>query len=60
MPNRLAEDSKHWRDRAVEMRALAKDIPDAETKRLMLKLADDYDKLADRAEILTDGGKHTG
>jgi len=60
MPDRLAQDSKHWRDRAAAIRALALEIADAETKRLMLKPADDYDKLADWAEIRTDSGKHTG
>jgi hypothetical protein len=40
---------KHWRDRAAAMRALADTIKDAETTAIMRKLADDYDKLADRA-----------
>jgi hypothetical protein len=43
-------DSKHWRDRAAEMRVLSGELKDFETRTLMLKLANDYDKLADRAE----------
>ena len=43
-------DSKHWRERAAEMRVLSDGMNDQEAQRLMLKLANDYDKLADRAE----------
>ena len=43
-------DAKHWRDRAAEMRVLSCDMKDFEARTLMLKLANDYDKLADRAE----------
>jgi hypothetical protein len=43
-------DSKHWRDRAAEMRALASTMKDVETGAIMLRLAEDYDKLADRAD----------
>jgi len=43
-------DVKHWRDRAAEMRVLSCDMKDFEARTLMLKLANDYDKLADRAE----------
>jgi hypothetical protein len=41
----------HWRERAAQMRALAVDTTDTEAAALMLKLAEDYDKLADRAEL---------
>ena len=43
-------DAKHWRDRAAEMRALSGEMKDFEARTLMLKLASDYDKLADRVE----------
>ena len=43
-------DSKHWRDRAAEMRVLSCDMKDPEAQSMMFKLANDYDKLADRAE----------
>ena len=43
-------DAKHWRDRAAEMRVLSADMKDFEARTLMLKLANAYDKIADRAE----------
>jgi len=43
-------DAKHWRDRAAEMRVLSDEMKDFEAQTLMLKLANDYDTLADRAE----------
>ena len=49
-------DSKHWRDRAAEMRGLADEMKDIAGKTMMLKLADDYDKLAERAQVRS-GGK---
>ena len=47
-------DSKHWRDRAAEMRALSEMMKDAETAAVTLRLADDYDILAARAEARAD------
>jgi hypothetical protein len=48
-------DSKHWRDRAAEMRVLADEMKDIAGKTMMLKLADDYDKLAERAQVRSSG-----
>lgn len=50
MTDRGKNDAKHWRDRAAEMSALSSEMKDFEARTLMLKLANDYDKLADRAE----------
>jgi hypothetical protein len=50
MPVTHINDSKHWRDRAAEMRVLSTTMHDVETITIMLRLADDYDILADRAE----------
>jgi hypothetical protein len=44
-------DTKHWRDRATEMRALAEGMSHTKPAQLLNDLADDYDKLADGAEI---------
>jgi len=48
-------DVKHWRDRAAEMRALSDTMKDDETWRLMNRLADGYDTLADRAQVRANG-----
>ena len=54
MPSQLT-DAKHWRDRAREMRAVADGSNDIEVGRAMYQLADDYDKLAGRAEQRNSG-----
>jgi hypothetical protein len=45
------KDPEHWRRRAEEARALAEQMSDEWSKQTMLKIADDYDKLAVRAAI---------
>ena len=40
-------DARHWRDRAASMRVLSDQIKDPEARRMMLKLANDYDKIAE-------------
>jgi plasmid stability protein len=49
MTLRSLDAAKHWRDRATEMRALAEQMKDPETARMMIKLAADYDEMSDRA-----------
>ena len=49
MPARSINDPQHWLDRAKEARALT-EIADLEAKRMMFGIADDYERLAQRAE----------
>jgi hypothetical protein len=42
-------DPKQWYDRAAEVRARAEVMSDLSTKRMMFRLADDYEENGDRA-----------
>jgi hypothetical protein len=42
-------DPKHWYDRAAELRALSDMMKTEEAIAIMLRLAEDYDNLGDRA-----------
>ena len=53
----ILDDSEHWLNRAGEARALADDLNDPETRRSMLRIADEYERLAERArERAANGG----
>jgi hypothetical protein len=54
MPKSSINDPNHWRDRAAKMRALS-EMMNADTRAIMLRLADDYDKLADQLAPYSDG-----
>ncbi len=49
MPS-VIDDPDHWRQRAVEAFALAEQMADADAKRAMVKIAEEYERLAERAE----------
>lgn len=58
LPASYINDPTHWRERAEQMRVLAENMNDESSKATMLKLADDYDKLAARAAERADGKRH--
>jgi hypothetical protein len=43
-------NAEYWRSRAEEARAVAVQMMDHHTKAVMLQIAQDYEKLAERAE----------
>ena len=49
MPSLFTDNTNHWHKRAEEMRTLADGVGDAETKEAMLRLANDYERLAQKA-----------
>ena len=53
MSSKFLNDSQRWRDRADEMRSLASETSDPESRMIMLRLANDYEALSRRAERLT-------
>jgi len=46
----MFSSAEYWRDKADEVRAIANCLKDEETKRMMAKLASDYDRLSKHAE----------
>lgn len=53
-------DPPYWRDRANELRALAGRLTEADAKTMILKCAQDYDRLAERAEERIAGLRESG
>jgi hypothetical protein len=50
MPASFINDPAHWRQRAEEARAIAEQMNDLNSKDAMLRIAKDYERLAERAE----------
>jgi hypothetical protein len=51
----LINDPKHWLDRAKEACAIADEMKDPDAKQMMLGIARDYVRLAERAEARAKG-----
>ncbi len=49
VPSHFINDPAHWRQRAKEARALADQMDDPQSKQAMMRIAEDYERLAERA-----------
>jgi hypothetical protein len=47
---RMTDDPAHWRQRAQESRAEAYKLNDPDAKKIMLEIAEAFERLADRTE----------
>jgi hypothetical protein len=56
MSSNAANNAQHWHARAKEMRALADQANDDVSKQMMLRIAEDYDRLGLRAQMRVIGG----
>jgi hypothetical protein len=50
MPSHIFDDPKHWRQRAEQARALAEKMSDPASREMMVGIAKDCERLAERAE----------
>jgi hypothetical protein len=50
LPESKLNDPEHWRSRAQEVRGLADDAKAPDVLAMLLRLAADYDRVADAAE----------
>ena len=50
MPKSRINDPRHWRERAQEARIVADALTDPDSNSRMLRVAEDYEVLAQRAE----------
>jgi hypothetical protein len=54
LPKSLVDEPKHWRERAGAIRSLAINMKAPDSRRLMVKIAEHYEKLAQQAEKVVD------
>jgi Pectate lyase, N terminus len=55
MPASFINDPAHWRQRAEEARTVAEQMYEPQSKEAMLRIAKDYERLAERAALRAKG-----
>jgi hypothetical protein len=59
MPEDKLQNPEYWRFRAEEARALADEMKHAETKKIMARIAEDYERIAKIVEQHLRGNRQT-
>jgi len=57
MPASFINDPAHWRQRAEEARTIAEQMNDLQSRESMLRIAKDYERLAERADQRAKGSQ---
>jgi hypothetical protein len=57
MPASFINDPEHWRERAEGARKFAEQMTDDTAKQAMLRIAEDYEKLAERTAARASAAK---
>jgi hypothetical protein len=60
MPASFINDPEHWRQRAGEARSVAEQMNEPQSKEAMLRIAKDYERLAERADQRAKGSSRSG
>jgi DNA-binding ferritin-like protein len=47
--NSILDNPGHWQERAEQARSIAEQMADPDSKRMMLRIAEDYERLAAQA-----------
>jgi hypothetical protein len=53
--NSILDNPEHWLGRAEEARSIAEQLSDPESRRMMLRIAEDYERLATHARRRQEG-----
>jgi hypothetical protein len=57
MSTSILDDPDHWRERAAESRKIAEQLDEPLAKAAMLRIAQDYDRIAEQARVRALGAR---
>jgi hypothetical protein len=60
VPSHLLDDVQHWRDRVKKSRVLAEQIDGAPAREMMFRIAENYERMAEKASRRQDEGQVQG